>query len=65
MRVVVKYSQEFPYLPVAIGDNFHDLGRILGISASAISHSVHRGSPLYKVVTIDEPELYPTNDGGL
>ena len=63
MNVVVRYSEEYPHLPVAVGDNFHDLGRILGITASAISHAVHRNSELYKVVNI-EPELFPTNDGG-
>lgn len=64
MNLVVKYSKEFPYLPVGVGDNFHDLGRLLGISASAISHAVHRNSELYKVVEV-EPDMYPDNDGNL
>lgn len=63
MRLVVKYSSKPPHLPQAVGDNFHDLGRILGISASAVSHAVHRNSELYKVVDIDE--WWPTNDGDL
>ena len=54
MRLVVKYSSKYPHLPVAVGDNFHDLGRILGISASAVSHAVHRNSELYKVVEIKD-----------
>ena len=54
MRLVVKYSSKHPHLPVAVGDNFHDLGRILGISASAVSHAVHRNSELYKVVEIED-----------
>ncbi len=58
MRLVVKYSSRYPYLPEAVGDNFHDLGRILGISASAVSHAVHRGSKIYKVIEI-EPEVWP------
>lgn len=53
MKLVVKYSSKHPHLPVAVGDSFHDLGRILGISASAVSHAVHRNSELYKVVEID------------
>lgn len=65
MKVVVRYSEEYPNLPVAVGDNFHDLGRILGISASAVSHAVHRNSELYRVVDLNEPEMYPDNDGGL
>ena len=64
MRLVVKYSPKPPYLPQAVGDNYHDLGRILGISASAVSHAVHRDSELYKVVNI-EPEWWPDNDGNL
>lgn len=64
MNLVVKYAEEYPNLPVAVGDNFNDLGRLLGITASAISHAVHRNSELYKVVTV-EPEWYPDNDGGL
>lgn len=63
MNLVVKYSSKPPHLPQAVGDNFHDLGRILGISASAVSHAVHRNSELYKVVDIDE--WWPTNDGDL
>ena len=64
MKLVVKYSPKPPHLPQAVGDNFHDLGRILGISASAVSHAVHRDSELYKVVEVEE-DWYPTNDGGL
>ena len=64
MSLVVKYSKKYPYLPEAVGDNFHDLGRILGISASAVSHAVHRNSEVYKVVD-DTPEMWPDNDGNL
>lgn len=56
MRLVVKYSPKPPYLPQAVGDSYHDLGRILGISASAVSHAVHRDSELYKVVEVEEVE---------
>ena len=65
MTVVVRYSEEYPNLLVAVGDNFHDLGRILGISASAVSHAVHRNSELYRVVDLDEPDMWPADDGGL
>lgn len=64
MKLVVKYSSKPPHLPLAVGDSFHDLARILGISASAISHAVHRNSELYKVVEIEDPEMYPDNNGG-
>ena len=64
MKLVVKYSSTPPYLPLAVGDNFHDLAKVLGISASAVSHAVHRNSELYKVVNVEE-DWFPTNDGGL
>lgn len=35
---------------VAIGDNCHDLARILGITPQAVSHGIHRGSKLYAIV---------------
>lgn len=64
MKLIVKYSSKYPYLPVGVGDNCHDLGRVLGISASVVSHAIHRDSSVYKVVEI-EPEMYPDNDGNL
>ena len=64
MSLVVKYSKIYPYLPEAVGDNFHDLGRILGISASAVSHAVHRDSESYKVVKTEQ-DMWPTNNGDL
>lgn len=64
MKLVVRYSSTPPYLPMAVGDSFHNLAKVLGISASAVSHAVHRDSELYKVVNI-EPEWWPDNDGNL
>ena len=66
MKLVVKYSNKPPYLPLAVGDNFYDLAKILGISASAVSHAIHRDSDTYKIVEVDDdPVLYPDNNGGL
>ena len=39
---------------IAVGDNCHDLARMLGISASAVSHAIHRGSKLYHVIDDEE-----------
>ena len=39
---------------VAVGDNCHDLARILGITPQAVSHGIHRGSRLYHVVDDNE-----------
>lgn len=62
--MIVKYSKEYPYLPEAVGDSCHDLGRLLGISASAVSHALHRGSKIYVMVPDDE-DIFPDADGGL
>ena len=35
---------------IAIGENCHDLARILGITPQAVSHGVHRKSKLYAVI---------------
>lgn len=48
--MIVKYSKEFPYLPEAVGDNCHDLARLLGITASAVSHAIHKGSKRYVII---------------
>ena len=39
---------------IAVGDNCHDLARILGITPQAVSHGIHRGSRLYHVVPDDD-----------
>lgn len=35
---------------IAIGENCHDLARILGITPQAVSHGIHRKSKLYAVI---------------
>ncbi len=39
---------------IAVGDNCHDLARILGVTPQAVSHGIHRGSRLYHVISDDE-----------
>ena len=41
---------------VAVGDNCHDLARILGITPQAVSHGIHRGSKLNAVIDNEEIE---------
>lgn len=55
MKVIVKYSKEYPYLPVAVGDSRHDLARILHKSPTAISRGVQRGI-VYQEIEIGEIE---------
>lgn len=35
---------------IAIGENCHDLARILGITPQAVSHGIHRKSKMYAVI---------------
>ena len=39
---------------IAVGDNCHDLARILKITPQAVSHGIHRGSRLYHVIDSEE-----------
>lgn len=53
-KVIVKYSKEYPYLPVAVGDSRHDLARILGLTPSAVSRGLQRDTDTYIEVDISE-----------
>lgn len=48
-RVIVRYEKDGETV-IAVGDNCHDLARILGITPQAVSHGIHRGSKLYHVI---------------
>ena len=46
--MIVRYDKEENV--IAIGENCHDLARILGITPQAVSHGIHRKSKLYAVI---------------
>ena len=52
--MIAKYDKEGNI--EAVGDNCHDLARILKITPSAVSHAIHRGSKLYVVIDDEEGE---------
>lgn len=52
--MIAKYDKEGNI--EAVGDNCHDLARILKITPSAVSHAIHRGSKLYIVIDDEEGE---------
>lgn len=56
--MIARYDKEGQTM--AVGDNCHDLARQLGITASAVSHAIHRGSKYYAIIddgeAADEPE---------
>lgn len=52
--MIAKYDKQGNI--VAVGDNCHDLARILKITPQAVSHGIHRGSKLYAVITEEGTE---------
>ena len=47
---------------VAVGDNCHNLARLLGITPQAVSHGLHRGSKLYHYIEEAESEVKDGNN---
>ena len=54
-RLIVRYEKDGETV-IAVGDNCHDLARILGITPQAVSHGIYRGSKLYQVIEDEEEE---------
>lgn len=52
-RVIVRYEKDGETV-IAVGDNCHDLARILGITPQAVSHAIHRRSKRYRIIEEDE-----------
>lgn len=50
--MIAKYDKEGQI--IGVGDNCHDLARQLGITASAVSHAIHRGSKYYAIIDDEE-----------
>lgn len=50
--MIARYDKEGQIM--AVGDNCHDLARQLGITASAVSHAIHRGSKYYAIIDDEE-----------
>lgn len=56
MKVFVKYSKKFPYLPEAVADSKEELARILGKRLNLVESSISKGYKTYKEVEINEIE---------
>lgn len=54
MLVYVKYDCKEPYLPIAVGDNYRELARMLGIKTSSVSCCFREKRKYWEVVEIDE-----------
>lgn len=54
MKVFVKYSKKFPYLPEAVADSKEELARILGKRLNLVESSISKGYKTYKEVEIED-----------
>lgn len=52
MKVFIKYSNKFPYLPEAIADSKEELARILGKRLNLVESSISKGYKTYKEIEI-------------
>lgn len=54
MKVFVKYSKKFPYLPEAVADSKEELAKILGKRLNLVESSISKGYKTYKEVEIED-----------
>ena len=54
MKVFIKYSNKFPYLPEAVADSKEELARILGKRLNLVESSISKGYKTYKEVEIED-----------
>jgi len=54
MTVYVKYSNEYPYLPLAVADSKIELARMLGLTINVVASSLNHGYRTYAAVEIDD-----------
>lgn len=52
MKVFIKYSNKFPYLPEAVADSKEELARILGKRLNLVESSISKGYKTYKEIEI-------------
>lgn len=53
---MIVYTEKDGETIITFGENCHDLARILGITPSAVSHGIHRGSKKYHVIEEEEED---------
>lgn len=56
MKVYVKYSPIWPYLPVAVADSFKELSQMIGVTEHSIRCSFWKGYKTFAIVEIEEDE---------
>ena len=56
MKVYVKYSPIWPYLPVAVADSYKELSQMIGVTEHSIRCSFWKGYKTFAIVEIEEDE---------
>lgn len=54
MKLYVKYSRIYPYLPEAVADSKADLARKLGTTVNVVTSSFRHGRSTYAEVEVDD-----------
>ena len=65
MKLYMRTTKDRYELPLAVAESAEELGRMTGHSVNTIQSMIsHKIRGWYRVV-IEDPKLYPDNDGGL
>lgn len=56
MKLYVKYSAKYPYLPEAVADSKSELARMIGISINVVISSFYHGRSTYVEVEVEDGE---------
>ncbi len=54
MKLYVKYSKDWPYLPEAVADSKTELAKILGKTVNCVVTSYSKGRKTYVEVEVEE-----------
>jgi hypothetical protein len=54
IKVYIKYSNKFPYLPEAIADNKRELAKKLGKSIGTVASAFSRKQSNYAIVEVED-----------
>lgn len=61
MKLYVKYSAKYPYLPEAVADSKSELARMIGTTLNVVMSSFYHGRNTYVEVEVkDDEEIYNT-----
>ena len=56
MKVFVKYSPIWPYLPVAVADSYRELAEMIGVTEHSVRCSFWKKYKTFAIIEIEEDE---------